>query len=83
MRSIAAFVIALLGVAFCVVLWQQVRRPTDVEYLSLKGESRYAVLSRSPESNRAVLHIESDSVDSAVFALGYAHARDRLVQMVS
>ncbi|MBC6404728.1 MAG: penicillin acylase family protein [Rhodospirillales bacterium] len=67
-------VAAIAGLYF----WQRQSLPAQTGSKALPGLERNVSLSRSPEG---LVFIEAGSEGDAAFALGYAHAQDRLLQM--
>jgi len=65
---------AIAGLYF----WQRQSLPAQAGSTALPGLERSVSLSRSPEG---LVFIEAQSEGDAAFALGYAHAQDRLLQM--
>ncbi|GAB5468292.1 MAG: penicillin acylase family protein [Rhodospirillales bacterium] len=78
LRTFAILALILLLAAVGGYFWQRSSLPELSGEIALSGLAAETKVSRSPEG---LLFIEADNEADALFALGYAHAQDRLFQM--
>lgn len=78
LRGLGIFLLLLVLAGAGALFWQRTSLPQLDGALRLAGPQAEVTISRSPEG---LVFIQAESEADASFALGYAHAQDRLFQM--